>query len=169
MRQVPHMIKLNDAYGSKGVQIVGISLDRSLAAMKSVVQQQNMNWTHVHDAAAPCQAVWRQRHPQRVHPQPDGVVRWNGHPAQMDEPLAQFVKQFPPQLVDPKVVKAARESLGQAAAEAGGGRRQGGAEGDGADPRGGVVGRGTFAHRRAAAREARRRRAGAAGVGGRGT
>jgi hypothetical protein len=44
---------------------------------------------------------------------PDGKVLWIGHPALIDEPLAQAFKDHPPQLVDPAVLTAAEETLRQ--------------------------------------------------------
>ena len=112
MREVPHMAEINTNLGPKGVQIIGISLDDNVGAMKSVIQEKGMKWLHVHAGAKQLSAQFGVRGiPSVFIISPDGVLRWNGHPAQMDQPLADILQKYPPTLVDPKVVKAAREQL----------------------------------------------------------
>jgi thiol-disulfide isomerase/thioredoxin len=112
MAEVPHMIEVNNTLGPKGVQIIGISLDDNFGAMKSVIQEKGMKWQHVHAGAKQLSAQFGVNGiPNVFIISPDGVVRWNGHPAGMDKPLADILKKYPPVLVDPKVVKAAREQL----------------------------------------------------------
>jgi thiol-disulfide isomerase/thioredoxin len=115
MQQVPHMVSVNEEFSKQGLQIIGISLDRSVGAMKPVIEQQKMSWAHVHDGDKKLSQQFAvQGIPQCFLIDPTGVVRWEGHPAGMTEELiAGLLKKFPPQLVDPKVVKAARETLKQ--------------------------------------------------------
>jgi len=51
--------------------------------------------------------------PQTFIISPDGDVLWRGHPAEIDAPLEAAFKNHPPQLVDPKVLQQAKDSLDQ--------------------------------------------------------
>src|SRR5688572_31020912 len=50
-----YTLSLHDAlpiyanYGEKGLAMIGVSLDRSVDAMKPVIAAQGMDWTHVFD------------------------------------------------------------------------------------------------------------------------
>jgi thiol-disulfide isomerase/thioredoxin len=112
MAEVPHMAKINDTLGPKGVQIIGISRDDNVAVMKPVIAAQGMKWLHVHAASDQLAQMFGVNSIPRVFViSPDGVLRWTGHPARMDAPLAEVLAKYPPVLVDPKVVTAAREQL----------------------------------------------------------
>ena len=112
MQQVPHMKEVNAAYGKKGLAMIGISLDRSVDAMKPVIAAQGMDWTHVFDGDKKLSTQFAVRGiPNVFLISPDGVVRWNGHPANLDKALAEVFSKFPPTLVDAKALKAAKAQL----------------------------------------------------------
>src|SRR5678815_1952438 len=47
--EVPHMVKTNEEYASKGLQIIGVSLDQSIGDMKPFISQNKMSWLHTFD------------------------------------------------------------------------------------------------------------------------
>jgi thiol-disulfide isomerase/thioredoxin len=112
MEQVPHMAKINEEYGKKGVQIIGISLDQSVGAMKPVIQDKQMKWLHVFDGNHALSNQFAVNGIPHVFLfGPDMTLRWDGHPVQLDQALETVLKKYPPVLVDPKVLAAAQEKL----------------------------------------------------------
>ena len=95
------MKKLHSKYGQKGVEILGISLDRSRDAVKSFVDAKNMNWLQYCDGKA-----WQSEMPRnwgvRGIPSvfilsPKGEVLWKGHPGEMEEVLEKVLREHPPE------------------------------------------------------------------------
>ena len=113
MAELPHMKKVNETFGKKGLQIVGVSFDQSIGAMKPVIQREQMTWMHVHDGNRAVANLFGGVNsiPRVFILGPDSTLLWTGHPGRMDEALAKAFAEHPPVLVDPKVVKAAQERL----------------------------------------------------------
>ena len=114
MQAVPHMVKLNEEYGNKGVVIIGISADRSLEPLKRAIVQHKMDWVHVHDEGGRIAGQFGVRgYPTIFIVSPDFKVLWEGHPNNLDAALAGAFKNHPPILVDAKMLKGAKETLAQ--------------------------------------------------------
>src|SRR5215469_11424658 len=56
MQEVPHIVQLNQEYGPKGLQIIGISLDQDHSQMLQVSKQKGMTWPEYFDGL-----VWKNR------------------------------------------------------------------------------------------------------------
>lgn len=117
MHEVPHMLQINQDDGPKGVQIIGISLDSDKDAMLGVTTSKLMTWPQFFDGLA-----WKNVYAQQWHVNgiphcylvgPDGTILWIGHPAAIDVPLTDALKNHPPVLVDPEIVKAQNVVLDQ--------------------------------------------------------
>jgi thiol-disulfide isomerase/thioredoxin/tetratricopeptide (TPR) repeat protein len=116
MQMVPHMVELNEKYASKGLQIVGVSLDEDRAAMLRTIKQKGMAWPEYFDGAGWENKIWKQYGsngiPFTILVGPDGKALYAGHPAAgLDGAIERAFKETPPQLVDPKVVAEANNSL----------------------------------------------------------
>jgi thiol-disulfide isomerase/thioredoxin/TolA-binding protein len=115
MAEAPHMVEINKKYADQGVQMIGISLDSDPSDLKKVIKEKNFTWPMSFEGKG-----WDGSYPKQFGvtgiPQtfiigPDGTVLWRGHPAQIDGPLADALKNHPPQLVDPATVTAAKAKL----------------------------------------------------------
>jgi thiol-disulfide isomerase/thioredoxin len=117
MAEAPHMVEINKKYADQGVQFIGISLDSdsNSEGLKKVIKEQGFTWPMSFEGKG-----WDGSFPKQFGvtgiPQtfiigPDGTVLWRGHPAQIDGPLADALKNHPPQLVDPQTVTAAKAKL----------------------------------------------------------
>ena len=120
MKEAPHMVEINQKYADKGLQMIGISLDVDLNSMKTVAAQKGFTWPMACDGrqweSAYAQSWGVQSIPRTFLISPDGEVLWVGHPALIDDELEKAFKEHPPQLVDPKTLAAANQSLDNAAA-----------------------------------------------------
>lgn len=116
MQMVPHMVEMNQKYGAKGLQIIGISLDEDRAAMLQITKQKGMTWPEYFDGTGWDNKFWKQYGangiPFTVLVSPQGKVLYAGHPAAgLDGAIEKAFKDDPPQLVDPKIVSDANSSL----------------------------------------------------------
>jgi thiol-disulfide isomerase/thioredoxin len=117
MAEANHMVSVNAKYSDKGLQFIGISLDSDPAAVKTVMAEKKFTWLMSYqgqgwDGSIP--KTWGVTSiPQTFIIGPDGDVLWRGHPAMLDEPLADAFKNHPPVLVDPAIVTAANATLDQ--------------------------------------------------------
>ena len=118
MAEAEHMVQLNATYASKGLQMIGISLDADRGQMVQIAREKGFNWPQYFDGQ-----VWQNKLAQtwgvRGIPHtfligPEGDVLWHGHPAQIDPVLTRAFKEHPPQLVDPKTLAEAKTLLDQA-------------------------------------------------------
>jgi thiol-disulfide isomerase/thioredoxin len=115
--QVPHMVKLNEEYEPKGLQIIGVSLDRSIGDMKPFVAQNKMSWQHAFDGKRTLSKQFGVSGiPHVALFSPDGVLRWTGHPANLDKHLQEVFEKYPPEVVDEKTQREsqAAAALGEA-------------------------------------------------------
>lgn len=116
MQMVPHMVELNQKYGSKGLQIIGISLDEDRQAMINTTRQRGMVWPEYFDGAMWDNKFWKQYGsdgiPFTLLLSTKGTVLYAGHPAGgLDQAIEKAFKTDPPQLVDPQIVADAKSSL----------------------------------------------------------
>jgi thiol-disulfide isomerase/thioredoxin len=126
VREAPHMIQVNTKYGPKGLQIIGVSLDRSAADLDRGVKQLNLTWPQHLDQGGKLSGQFGVNGiPAVFLISPQGEVLWNGHPAQMDGPIEKAFKSDPPQLVDEKALAQAKELLKEIEAKAKGGETAG--------------------------------------------
>jgi thiol-disulfide isomerase/thioredoxin len=117
--EVPHMVKTNEEYASKGLQIIGVSLDQSIGDMKPFISQNKMSWLHSFDGKRTLSKQFGVDSIPRVFLfSPDGVLRWTGHPARLDKELKDVFEKYPPQLVDAKVLETAKGILDDATKKA---------------------------------------------------
>jgi thiol-disulfide isomerase/thioredoxin len=123
MAEAGHMVKVNEEYGPKGLQFLGISLDSDPSALPPVIKEKGFTWPMSYEGAG-----WQGKLPRtwgvNSIPQtfiigPDGTVLWRGHPAELDAPLAKAFQDHPPQLVDPATLAAANSTLSSAEAAVG--------------------------------------------------
>ena len=113
------MVKTNEEYGSKGLQIIGVSLDQSIGDMKPFIAKNKMSWLHTFDGKRTLSKQFGADSIPRVFLfSPDGVLRWTGHPANLDKHLQEVFAQYPPQLVDEKVMQTAKGILDDATKKA---------------------------------------------------
>jgi len=115
--QVPHMVQLNQEESPKGVQLIGICMDNDKAALLKYLDSKKITWPQCfdHDLGKNSLAqLWKITNiPRAFLVAPDGKILWIGHPGEMDQPLADALKNFPPVLVDPELVKAQNKLLDQ--------------------------------------------------------
>jgi thiol-disulfide isomerase/thioredoxin/TolA-binding protein len=115
MDEAPHMVQLNKKYGDKGLQIIGISLDDDRAALLATAAREHFTWPQYFDGRGwdnQFARMWNIRSiPHAFLIGPDGTILWQGHPALLDQPVAEAFLKHPPVLVDPAVVAAANATL----------------------------------------------------------
>lgn len=121
MAEAAHMVQINQSFGGKGLQMIGISLDQDKAQMLAIAREKGFTWPQYFDGLG-----WQNKFAVQFGVQgipytmligPEGTVLWSGHPAEIDEPLAAAFKDHPPQLVDPAVLAAANDTLAKVDAE----------------------------------------------------
>jgi len=106
MAEADHMVSLNEQYQSKGVRIIGISLDSSKNQMIKTAKEKGFTWPQYFDGKVWQNDIAREWGihgiPATFIIGPEGDVLWKGHPAGIDKPLEKTLKEHPPQLLDPK-------------------------------------------------------------------
>jgi thiol-disulfide isomerase/thioredoxin len=100
---MPHMKKLHEEYASKGMIILGVSLDRGTPELDAFIKTEKLPWPNIHDASKQLRNDFGVNSIPRVFIiDPTGKVAWTGHPANMDQHLETVFKNTPPQLVSPE-------------------------------------------------------------------
>jgi thiol-disulfide isomerase/thioredoxin len=97
MAAMPHMVELQKEYGDKGIQIVGISLDKSMDTLKqTLADKPDMSWPQHYD---PDRVITKQFGVSGIPTiyilSPEGEVLWHGHPNEMVAPLKQAMADYP--------------------------------------------------------------------------
>ena len=123
MHEAEHIVRLNQQYAPRGLQLIGVSLDTDAAAMARVAKEKNFAWPQDLDKAgltprAAATAWGVNSIPATFILGPDGTVLWHGHPAEIDEPLAKAFRDHPPQLIDPRSLASIKSALTAAEAAA---------------------------------------------------
>src|SRR3954471_12921411 len=118
MAMADEMVAMNKEYSSKGLQMVGISLDQDRGALDRVVKERKFVWPQYFDGKGWENAIWKEWGengiPFTVLLSPDGQVLWKGHPGDgLKDQIAKAFKQHPPQLVDARALAKAKELLGE--------------------------------------------------------
>lgn len=114
VQAAPHMVALHDKYGDKGLQIIGISLDRDAGALKQGIKELGFTWPQVLDSGGQISGQFGVKGiPSMFLIGPDGKVIWVGEAGELlqEEGLAELMEKHPPVLVDPKMLKGAQETL----------------------------------------------------------
>jgi thiol-disulfide isomerase/thioredoxin len=115
MHEAPHMVAINQKYGAKGLQLIGISLDEDKSALLATLPTAGLTWPQYFDGQG-----WKNKFavqwgvasiPRTFLVGPDGTILWTGHPSLIDGPIEDAFKDHPPILVDPAIVAAANKSL----------------------------------------------------------
>ena len=95
MASMPHMIELNKKYADKGVQVVGISLDRSEDTLKKTVADKGMDWPQHYDGDRVITRKFGVSGIPTIYIlSPEGEVLWRGHPSDMDEHLEKAIAEY---------------------------------------------------------------------------
>lgn len=97
--QVPHIKALHKEYAPKGVALIGLSLDDDARTVRTFSNKQGMSWPQVLDkqqAPRLASVFGVSGIPHAIIISPDGEVLWRGHPASIDEPLADAYRRHPP-------------------------------------------------------------------------
>jgi peroxiredoxin len=120
MAEADHMVSLKDQYESKGVQIIGISLDQTKNQMIKTAKEKGFTWPQYFDGKVWQNDIAREWGVQGIPATfiigPEGDVLWKGHPAGIDAPLSKALKDHPPRLLDPKAMAEATATLDKAEA-----------------------------------------------------
>jgi hypothetical protein len=85
--------------------------------MKPFVAQNKMSWLHTFDGKGALSKQFGVTGIPRVFLfSPDGVLRWTGHPANLDKHIKEVFEKFPPEVVDEKTQRESQASaaLGEA-------------------------------------------------------
>ncbi|HET6249907.1 MAG TPA: redoxin family protein [Tepidisphaeraceae bacterium] len=118
MHEAPHMVQINQKYASKGLVVLGISLDQDAATMLAGAKGAGLTWPQVIDGGKYSQMFGVDSIPRTFLVGPDGKVLWTGHPASgLDAAIDDAFKNHPPFLVDPAIVADATKLLEQAEAK----------------------------------------------------
>src|SRR5688572_20002344 len=114
MAEAGHMVATHEKYGEKGLQLVGVSLDRDRAALENGIKGSNFTWLQFFDARGLVAQAWGVNGiPRTFLISPDGKVLWVGHPAEMDRPIENAFRNHPPKLVDDAAAAGATAALDQ--------------------------------------------------------
>jgi thiol-disulfide isomerase/thioredoxin len=116
MAMAGEMVEMNNEYGPKGLQMIGVSLDQNRAALERVVKEQKFDWPQQFDGKGWDNAVWKEWGergiPFTVLISPKGTVLWKGHPGNgLKQQIEKAFKEHPPQVVDEKTLARAKELL----------------------------------------------------------
>jgi thiol-disulfide isomerase/thioredoxin len=106
MAEADHMVRIKEEYESKGVQMIGISLDSNKTQMIKTAKEKGFNWPHYFDGKVWQNDISREwgvhAIPSTFIISPDGEVLWKGFPEALDKALEKSLKDHPPRLLDPK-------------------------------------------------------------------
>ena len=96
MAAMPHMFEVQEKYSNKGVQIVGISLDKTAETLKATIEEKGMPWPNHYDEDRTITKQFGVKGIPTIYIlSPEGAVLWRGHPSQMDTALEQAMADFP--------------------------------------------------------------------------
>jgi thiol-disulfide isomerase/thioredoxin len=116
MAEAPHMVETNRKYAPQGLQIVGVSLDRSPADLTNK-KPPGFTWPQYLDTGSKVASQFGVNSiPHVFLLGPDGQVLWHGHPGGggLDAQIAKAFREHPPKLIDDKTMARAAELLAQA-------------------------------------------------------
>jgi thiol-disulfide isomerase/thioredoxin len=106
MAEADHMVQVYNQYKDKGLVMIGIDMDRSKDQMIAVAKEKGFVWPQYFDGKVwqtQLATEWGVRGiPATFILSPDGVVLWHGHPAGIDQQLAEAFAKHPPRLLSPE-------------------------------------------------------------------
>ena len=92
MAEAPHMVEIDNTYGPKGLQILGINLDDDKQRMLKAASDKGFTWPQYFDGQG-WDTVFAKRFgvdgiPFAILIGTDGRILWKGHPGDIDSALA---------------------------------------------------------------------------------
>lgn len=118
MNEAEHMVQIHKKYGPRGLQIIGVSLDTNAGKMSRVVKEKGFAWPQIYEGKAwdnPLLPPWGIKGiPATFLIAPDGELIWNGHPGNIDAPLAEAFKKYGSKLNKHNAYDSLRETIGEA-------------------------------------------------------
>ncbi len=97
MAELPNMLATEKTYGPRGLQILGISLDRDANALARVVRDKNIPWPqHLDENGDVSRRFGVDSIPRCFLIGTDGAVLWTGHPSDLQTQLTKAFAQHPP-------------------------------------------------------------------------
>jgi len=94
---MPHSKQLEARYRDAGVRFIGVSLDEDVRVQRRTVMEQGLHWINVNDMQQPRSfaGAWGiLAMPHSFLLSPAGELLWNGHPLELDGPLAEAVGRY---------------------------------------------------------------------------
>jgi len=99
LRAMPHMIETQEQYASRGVEVIGVSIwerDSGDSVREFTRERTDINYKVSFDMSGVASNTYMRATGSRGIPtvmivDKQGRLAWKGHPARMDEPLAQIV------------------------------------------------------------------------------
>jgi len=108
---MPHMKEMYAKYKDKGMVVLGVSLDRNAQAPAEFIKTNDIPWPTMMSPRGLSQEWGVSGIPCLFVIGPEGDVLWRGHPMASDQAIESAFEKHPPQLVDPSVLKTAREEM----------------------------------------------------------
>lgn len=86
--KVPSLIKAQEKYGDKGVQVLGISLDRGLSALTDFEESEGLNYPSIYYGADDIAKDYKIRSiPTILILNKEGVITYRGHRPNLDKEI----------------------------------------------------------------------------------
>ena len=105
--EAPYVARLNEEYGPKGLQIVGITLDDDANAAVKFSKEAGWTWPQVKDK--PQRRLQKQfgveGTPSLFLINPEGTLVWTGEPAGLGAAIEEQMRKTPPKLPEKTVTK----------------------------------------------------------------
>ncbi len=96
MAAMPHMLEVQKEYSDKGVQVVGISLDKDAETLLGTIKEHGLSWPNHYDEDRTITKQFGVKGIPTIYiMSPEGVVLWRGHPSQMDAALEKAMADYP--------------------------------------------------------------------------
>jgi len=113
MKRVPQLVQINQRYGSRGLQVIGLTFDVNRNLMVETTKQHGMVWPEVQDGTKALGARFGvDGPPLAVLLGTDGKVLFVDRPwAGLDQAIERAFREHPPQLITPNVLAQARKRL----------------------------------------------------------
>jgi thiol-disulfide isomerase/thioredoxin len=109
MAEADHMVRVNKTYSPKGLQFIGISLDKTVDPLLKVAAEKGFTWPQKFDEGGQTAGVFGVNSIPRVFViGPEGDVLWTGMPSGLDAALIDAFKNHPPRFVEASVLAQAK-------------------------------------------------------------
>lgn len=115
IEQADHMVAVRKQYGERGLQIIGVTLDKSAKKLNAFITEKGFDWPQFFDPKSRRNSLageWGADNIPRTYLlDPTGKVVWIGKPNDMDAALEKAFKETPPIVLDPAIVTTAKEAI----------------------------------------------------------